>query len=232
MEGSLVAYKVFTNGSVLQASEINDNLMRQSVMVFSNSAARSAAITVPLEGMLSWLQDTNKYEYYSGSAWVELVPPTGLTLVKSQAVGTGVSSITVNDAFNTDFDAYKIIATGGTGSAAFFSLRLGAANTQYYQIAGGFVYSTGNANNGNTNNGTQFTVAARSDSDYIGLNLDIINPFLAKTTSVSGFDAGTISAGYVSGVQRSNTSFTSFTLNISTGSVTGGTIFVYGYRKS
>ena len=72
MEGSLVAYKVFTNGSVLNASEINDNLMNQSVMVFSNSTARAAALTAPVEGMLTWLQDTNKYENYNGTAWVAL----------------------------------------------------------------------------------------------------------------------------------------------------------------
>jgi len=59
MEGSLVAYKVFSNGSVLNASEINDNLMNQSVMVFSNSTARAAALPSPLEGMLTWLEDSN-----------------------------------------------------------------------------------------------------------------------------------------------------------------------------
>jgi hypothetical protein len=82
MEGSLVAYKVFTNGSVLNASEINDNLMNQSVMVFSNATARSAAITSPLEGMLTWLEDTNKYQNYNGSAWVDL-GGSGITKVVS-----------------------------------------------------------------------------------------------------------------------------------------------------
>jgi hypothetical protein len=73
MEGSLVAYKVFSNGSVLNASEINDNLMNQSVMVFSNSTARSAALPSPLEGMLTWLEDGNRYEYRNGAgAWVPL----------------------------------------------------------------------------------------------------------------------------------------------------------------
>ncbi len=67
-----MAYKVFTNASVLNASEINDNLMNQSVMVFSNSTARAAAITTPLEGMLTWLEDSNKYQNYNGSAWVDL----------------------------------------------------------------------------------------------------------------------------------------------------------------
>jgi hypothetical protein len=70
MEGSLVAYKVFTNGSVLNASEINDNLMNQSVMVFSNSTARSAAIPSPIEGMLTYLEDTGLYESYDGSSFV------------------------------------------------------------------------------------------------------------------------------------------------------------------
>ena len=41
-------------------------------MVFSNSTARTSAITSPNEGMLTWLEDVNKYQYYSGSAWVDL----------------------------------------------------------------------------------------------------------------------------------------------------------------
>ena len=41
-------------------------------MVFSNSTARASAITAPNEGMLTWLEDVNKYQYYSGSAWVDL----------------------------------------------------------------------------------------------------------------------------------------------------------------
>jgi hypothetical protein len=95
MEGSLVAYKVFTNGSVLNASEINDNLMNQSVMVFSNSTARAAALTAPLEGMLTWLQDTNKYENYNGSAWVALGSSAILQVVSanySTTVSTTSSS--------------------------------------------------------------------------------------------------------------------------------------------
>ena len=67
-----MAFKVFSNGSTLPASDLNDYLMRQSVMVFSNSTARASAITSPNEGMLTWLEDVNKYQYYSGSAWLDL----------------------------------------------------------------------------------------------------------------------------------------------------------------
>jgi hypothetical protein len=70
MEGSVMAYKVFTNGSVLNASEINLNLMNQMVMVFSNSTARSAALTSPTAGMLTYLVDTNSFQYFNGTSFV------------------------------------------------------------------------------------------------------------------------------------------------------------------
>jgi hypothetical protein len=73
-----MAYKVFSNGSVLNASDLNDYLMNQSVMVFSNSITRAAALTSPTEGMLTWLEDINRFQYYSGSAWTDLTDePSG-----------------------------------------------------------------------------------------------------------------------------------------------------------
>ena len=68
-----MAYKTFSNGDVLNASEINDNLMNQSVMVFSGTSARSAALPSPLEGMLTYREDTHDYEAWDGSAWVPVV---------------------------------------------------------------------------------------------------------------------------------------------------------------
>jgi hypothetical protein len=49
--------KVFTAGEVLEASEVNGYLMDQAVMVFADSAARTAAIASPSEGMVTYLQD-------------------------------------------------------------------------------------------------------------------------------------------------------------------------------
>jgi hypothetical protein len=95
MEGSLVAYKVFTNGSVLNASEINDNLMNQSVMVFSNSTARAAALTAPVEGMLTWLEDVNRYEYRNGAgAWVSLLSSPILQIVQAVKADTFTTTST------------------------------------------------------------------------------------------------------------------------------------------
>lgn len=62
-------FKTFTTGEVLTASDTNGYLM-QGVLVFANAAARTAAITSPQEGQMSYLKDTDSVESYSGSAWV------------------------------------------------------------------------------------------------------------------------------------------------------------------
>jgi hypothetical protein len=49
--------------------------MNQSVISFASEAARNAALTAPLEGQLVWLEDSNKYVYYTGSAWTDLLVP-------------------------------------------------------------------------------------------------------------------------------------------------------------
>ena len=100
-----MAYKTFTNGSVLPASDVQTYLMDQSVMVFSSSATRAAALTAPVEGMLTWLQDTNKYENYNGTAWVALGGSAILQVV----------SVSKIDAFTTTSTSYTDI-TGLTAS--------------------------------------------------------------------------------------------------------------------
>ena len=103
-----MAYKVFTNGSVLQASEVNDNLMNQSVIVFSNSTARASAITSPIEGMVTYLEDTNTYQFWNGSAWTNLVGAT---------VGTG--NIILNGAFEINQRNYVSASNLASGAYGF-----------------------------------------------------------------------------------------------------------------
>jgi hypothetical protein len=61
--------KVFTAGDVLTASQVQDYLQDQAVMVFAGTAARSSAIATPSEGMVSVQTDTDDLTYYNGSAW-------------------------------------------------------------------------------------------------------------------------------------------------------------------
>jgi hypothetical protein len=60
-------FKVFQNGNVLTASEVNTFMMDQMIMVFADAAARDAAITAPSEGMFAFLKDTDKLTVYTTS---------------------------------------------------------------------------------------------------------------------------------------------------------------------
>ncbi len=59
---------VFTAGEVLEASEMN-TISDQTVMVFADAAARSAAIPSPTEGMVTFLEDVNALEVFNGATF-------------------------------------------------------------------------------------------------------------------------------------------------------------------
>ena len=63
-------FKLFQDGQVLLASEVNEYMMQQQIMVFAGTAARDAAITSPSEGMFAFLKDTNKLTLYT-TTWGE-----------------------------------------------------------------------------------------------------------------------------------------------------------------
>ena len=60
-------FKLFADGNVLLASEVNEYMMQQQIMVFADAAARDAAITSPSEGMFAFLKDTDKLTVYKTS---------------------------------------------------------------------------------------------------------------------------------------------------------------------
>ena len=60
-------FKVFENGNVLTASEVNTFMMDQQIMVFADAAARDAAILSPSEGMFAFLKDDDKLTVFTTS---------------------------------------------------------------------------------------------------------------------------------------------------------------------
>jgi hypothetical protein len=96
--------KVFTAGEVLAAADVNSFLMDQTVMSFAGTAARGSAIPSPVEGMVSYLEDTNVMSLYDGSAWRTSLSPTGGIL---QVVST-----TKTDTFSTSTTTTYVDVTG------------------------------------------------------------------------------------------------------------------------
>ena len=62
--------KVFTAGEVLAAADVNSFLMDQTVMSFAGTAARGSAIGTAVEGMVTYLEDSNLIQAYNSTAWV------------------------------------------------------------------------------------------------------------------------------------------------------------------
>jgi len=63
-----MSYQQWTTGQVLTSTAMNQ-VGDSTVNVFASSSARSSGISSPSEGMVSYLQDTNQIEVYTGAAW-------------------------------------------------------------------------------------------------------------------------------------------------------------------
>ena len=197
----------------------------------------------PFEGQAIFETDTDRMLIWNGTAWV--IPnapaqnPTGLELVKTQTVGSGVSSIVVENAFLAEYDNYKITYTGGVGSTSIvLGLQFGVGTTMtatnYFGTAAYTNLGAGAWQIITDNPGTSATNVGGANSTNALLATEVLQPFLTKQTSFFGqynvSDFGRL--GIHSYAQLSNTSFTSFRIATNTGTVTGGTIRVYGYRNS
>jgi hypothetical protein len=84
-------FEAFTR---LDASDVNTFLMDQSVMSFAGTAARGSAIATPVEGMLTYLEDSDEYQSYNGTSYVTVADGSGWTTFvptwQNLTVGNGV----------------------------------------------------------------------------------------------------------------------------------------------
>jgi hypothetical protein len=240
MEGSLVAYKVFTNGSVLNASEMNEYLMNQSVITFSNSTARGSAITTPVEGMITYLEDTQTYESWDGAAWVAFGGGGGggdFTLIARTSF-SAVSGQNFDDVFTSDYAVYRVVVEeiiGSTDMTLEYQNRVsGVTQTASYYgaITNAVFNSVSFRNTINTNNESSLQIGTLSKTVSICLSFDVHGaaanvPSRLHGTGIDGW-AGVI---FQFGGYRGATEITTgFRLTPSAGTMTG-TVAIYGYGK-
>ena len=252
MEGSLVAYKVFSNGSVLNASEINDNLMNQSVIVFSNSTARSAAIPTPIEGMVTYLTDTDAMVYWNGTAWIPIGGATGLnqvipTSIVKGASGTatvgagglvtfnGTESISVNGVFDSTYDNYQVVFDETLSAAGTVRLRVRTSSDEtgaVYDLQRG-AFSGASAVASRASNSTNPPIAFNSFDRYSAI-IEFFAPNKSQNTTYkilgTANDAGTTYAEFAACEVETTTQYTGFTIFADSGTMTG-TMTIYGFRK-
>lgn len=156
----------------------------------------------------------------------------GLRLVKKQTIGTGVASVAVTSAFSATYQNYIIKVSGGANSAlGHFKMVFDSITTGYYAA---FPYTTyaGASAFTPTNNGANFQYMGIAATNGLTAQIDVANPFLTCRTMVTSDFYDNSGAGRTSGFLDSVASVTGFTLQPSTGTMTGGTIYVYGYGIS
>ena len=163
--------------------------------------------------------------------------PGALVLVKAQTVGTTVGSVAVTDAFSATYDNYKITYTGGLASTGGgITMILGATVTGYYSsIIFGSSYGASGPTYAGSANTASWTFMGIASTASASVNAEINCPFLTVNTlmSHSRSDAATAgTAGTGQGYLANSTSYTGFTLTPASGTLTGGTVRVYGYANS
>jgi hypothetical protein len=159
----------------------------------------------------------------------------GLRLVKTQTIGTTVSSVTVTNAFSSSYDNYLIRVTGGVGSTTQeIRMTLGATATGYY-YGGAYTDYTGAGSGVFRGGNVAFWRVGSSSSLSISVEMIIKAPYLADETIYTSQLPDALTAGsalWANGYLSNTTSYTDFTLTPSTGTLTGGTIAVYGYANT
>ena len=190
------------------------------------------------------------YPYTSGqvvtaadmnSGGLHLITPssvTGGTLSGATVtIGSAVSSVTVSGVFSADFDHYRILVqVDGASGSPYLAVQIGSATTGYYgsRVAG--TYAGASSITGD-NNASKFSYLC---AGYLGspmsFGAEIRSPYLTTETHIfsSYVDSNATSgasAGTYSGFLNNSTNYTAFTVIPSTGTITGGTIRVYGYSN-
>ena len=158
----------------------------------------------------------------------------GMRLVKKQTVGSGVTSVQVTGAFSATYENYKILYSGGVKSATDpIRLQLGASTTGYFSFLVYGTYGSNTVNGATDNNAALWNWIGGGDTNACWLSVDLLGPQLAKYTRlIGGIHDGTATTGPLTGTHKVATAYTDFTISPASGTLTGGTIYVYGYGAS
>jgi hypothetical protein len=229
---------VYTAGEVLTAADLN--ITNSGIPVFADSTARTAAFggtgeKVLAEGQYAYLESDNSTSVWDGAAW-QPVGASGMTLVSSTTVGSAVASVTVSSAFSATYDAYKIVISNtSTSGSVGVQMTLGATTTGYYYVSSAAIFNGGTyVVNVGDQNAAFWVIMGNTGAATASTAFDLTSPYLASRTFFSGqyVAPGSGSGGALAGYLANTTSYTAFTVTPASGTMTGGTIRVYGYANS
>jgi hypothetical protein len=106
--------------------------------------------------------------------------------------------------------------------------------TGYYFGAIAMKFATASLDNLNGNNTTSWSRVGIANGNNNNGEIELFSPNLAKRTHYNGQYVQTVSGGNAvvsGGFLDDATQYTAFTLTANSGTITGGTIYVYGMRN-
>lgn len=230
----------FTSGQVLTASQVTQ--INTGIPVFASSTERDAAFggageKTLAEGQMAYLEDTNETQVYDGSAWAAVGGGGGLVFISRTTIGSAVSSVTVSNAFSADYDSYRIILSGGAASSSVgLQLEIGGVTTGYYYAGSKTEYGGSSPAISRASNAAYWQ-AGLGHPNFLSADINVHNPFTTNRPTYSAtmtLGLGS-SSGYtihVAGFLGNTDSHTDFLIRPNSGTMTGGTIDVYGYAKA
>ncbi len=237
--------RVIMNSASATTITVNTNLFTAGQVIYiTNKGAGVCTVTagtatVSTTGSLALAQYASGVLYcisagvFIFEAYGVAAAAAGLTLISATTIGTNVATTTVSNAFSATYDVYKITVSGGVlASSGNIGLKLGATATGYYFGANRVQYAGADSSFAQSN-GTSFQRVGNGNTAGLNASFDVINPFLAANTVITGGFAdlstgneSNVFAGYV----NNSTSYTAFDLTFAF-NATGGTIRVYGYKN-
>jgi hypothetical protein len=158
--------------------------------------------------------------------------------IETATIGSGVSSVNVDDVFSSTYKNYKVILqfTGSAGATLSLRLRVSGSdesgsnyNNQRLGVEGSTVVGA------RSTGGTSANVGSVTDGQIGLTTLEIANPFLTTPTLINVFhgrrpNTTTPELLLVTNGLNTSTSYTGFTIFPSSGTFSSGTIQVFGYK--
>jgi len=156
----------------------------------------------------------------------------GLVYVTSTTVGSGVSSIVVNNCFSSTYDNYVVMWQGvdvsNTGYSGYFILNGSTGNSYKY---GGIYHGYGAGIGDAWENPTGGCWVGIMSNKWSGC-ANFYRVSSSTTTNWTVTSAGDAYYNSAGGYDTNSAAHTGFTFLPATGTLSNGTITVYGYRKA
>jgi hypothetical protein len=184
MSGS--GFKVFVDGDVLSASDVNGYLMEQAVVYYATTTARNA--DTPFEGKVVYIASSNEMQFYTGTAWIRLQDVQVFNAKGDLVVGTGADDylrlsvgtdghVLTADSNETRGVKWAEVPTGGIADGAITAAKLNAD-----------VYSKPVSTNEET---ASYTLVLADAGKVVEMNVASANTLTVPTNTNVAFPVGT-----------------------------------------